>query len=110
MKHRTTPPRAAKARRRGRPGAAALADGKYSTSVGVNELAHRLVLWLLVGPPPQRCRGEWEAMHACNNKRCVHPGHLYWGTRAANLVRPSDEANSWTVCWEERLQGLQGAG
>ena len=110
LQHKTTPPRAAKSRRRGRPSAAGRADGKYSTSVGVNELAHRLVLWLLVGPPPPRCRGEWEAMHACDNKRCIHPGHLFWGTRAANLVRPTDPANSIAVGWGERLQMLRGAG
>lgn len=30
-------------------------------------------------------RKEKEACHTCNNKRCVNPDHLYWGTPLQNI-------------------------
>ena len=44
--------------------------------------AHALVLWAYVGPPPDAKR--YVCMHVCDNKRCINPKHLYWGTRSMN--------------------------
>lgn len=51
-------------------------------------LASRFVL-LLDG---QECpgipfpKGPWEVLHSCDNKGCVNPEHIRWGTRSENLV------------------------
>lgn len=44
--------------------------------------AHRLSLWLAVGPPPE---DRPEAAHGCRRPRCVAPDHLRWATRVENL-------------------------
>lgn len=101
-------------RRHGRRRAAArrVGDDQAIPAFGppqqVTELGHRLVLWLLVGPPPERCRGEWEAMHLCHDKTCLHPAHLFWGSRRANLaVGCMDDENSLDVAVKERLELLE---
>jgi hypothetical protein len=48
--------------------------------------AHRLVLYALAGPPPQKKWREYEAVHACLTKGCLNPHHLYWSTRRVNAA------------------------
>lgn len=46
--------------------------------------AHRFVLRLAKGDPPDE---SYEAAHApliCHNRLCVNPAHLRWATRSAN--------------------------
>lgn len=50
---------------------------------GKAEYAHRLVLKLTVGEPPEGT----EACHSCGNGHlgCITPGHLRWDTHQANI-------------------------
>ena len=51
------------------------------------EYGHRLVLYLIFGPPPpSEQAGPWECCHMCCNKSCLNPFHLVWGTRRHNLA------------------------
>lgn len=52
--------------------------------VGID--AHRLVCWLVHGAEPN---SKSVVMHRCDNKRCVRPGHLQWGTQSANVSSAS---------------------
>lgn len=49
-------------------------------------LASHYVLTKTVGPKP----GNLEALHSCDNKGCVNPGHLRWGTRSENMREKFD--------------------
>lgn len=67
---------------------------------GVRGYAHRAVLFLICGPPPdiaaqaQRLGPRWfrkhmrqlDAMHLCNNPSCINPLHLAWGSRQVNMA------------------------
>lgn len=37
--------------------------------------------WIHMAPRP---KGK-EACHKCDNKRCINPNHLWWGTRSENM-------------------------
>lgn len=50
----------------------------------VKELAHRVVLWAIKGPPPLAIKYP-VAMHTCNNTRCLNPLHLDWGENMDNV-------------------------
>ena len=47
--------------------------------------AHRLVCWLVHGPPAERGCTEVNALHSCGHEWCVNPAHLEWGTQASNV-------------------------
>lgn len=48
--------------------------------------AAALVCRLTFGPPPP----HHEALHSCDNKLCVEPTHLRWGTRSENVIDAYD--------------------
>ena len=54
--------------------------GKKNTNV--TELAHRLILLSIHGPPPDEATNI--AMHTCHNPGCLNPHHLVWGTSLDN--------------------------
>lgn len=60
-------------------------DGYGSAALTVQSVyfskAHRVAFVLHFGPIPNGLH----VLHACNNKRCCNPSHLYPGTRARNL-------------------------
>ncbi|GLC63086.1 hypothetical protein PLESTB_001979200 [Pleodorina starrii] len=43
--------------------------------------AHELMLWAFIGP---KKHPSSVAMHLCDQKACVNPWHLHWGTRSQN--------------------------
>ncbi len=52
--------------------------------------AHRLVCWLVHGPPAERGGTEECALHTWGNSCCVNPAHLEWGTQKKNVRRAHD--------------------
>lgn len=57
--------------------------GMKNTSI--KELAHRLVLFSIHGPPPDE--DTREAMHTCHNPGCLNPHHLVWGSSKDNKLK-----------------------
>ena len=58
---------------------------RSTVPVGID--AHRLVCWLVHDAPEEP---NVYVLHTCNNKRCVRPGHLQWGTQSENVSSASD--------------------
>ena len=66
--------------------------GAFYPGNAVRVLAHRFALSQVSEPPPGA-----HALHWCDNKACVNPAHLHWGTHAQNM-------------YEAMLSGLMRAG
>ena len=58
------------------------APGKPRRRFPKYEFCHRLLLYFIFGPP--NAIGLWECCHICNNKSCLNPFHLVWGTKKDN--------------------------
>lgn len=81
----------------------------------VGEVAHRLVLWCTLGPPPgwrpdpaaPPAPGaiRWPVvMHVCNHASCINPLHLVWGELVENTRTPARQAylhalQRWLAQW-----------
>lgn len=51
---------------------------------GHREVAHRVAWRLVHGTPPTD--PDLVLMHDCDNRICVRPGHLRWGSQSENVV------------------------
>jgi hypothetical protein len=54
--------------------------------------AHNLVLTVWDGPQPE----DKEACHSCDNRACVNPLHLRWGTRQDNVNDMMARGRHWS--------------
>lgn len=63
----------------------------------VSEMAHRLVLWGIFGPPGWLKNKRVDSseglslhcLHSCDNKLCLNPWHLVWGRPVDNKPTPT---------------------
>lgn len=42
--------------------------------------------------------------HACNNKNCSNPNHLYWATDRENIVEDGIKFGTWKSAWERTVE------
>ena len=49
--------------------------------------------------------------HACNNKKCSNPKHLYWGTDYENIIIDGTQFNTYKNPWARLVEkyGYEGA-
>lgn len=49
--------------------------------------------------------------HACNNKKCSNPQHLYWATYKENIVEDGKKFGTWENLWARKVKkyGLEEA-
>lgn len=57
---------------------------------GTYKKAHRLALSTATGHTPP----DMLALHKCDNKRCINPEHLYWGTHQQNMLDSRERGTS----------------
>lgn len=59
--------------------------GVFYPSTGVQITAHRFALSTV-----ERAPARAHALHSCDNKGCVNPAHLRWGSHADNMRDAAD--------------------
>lgn len=78
---------------------------------GVYEYAHRLILLMLEGLPrivaPLTTRMWNTVCHACNNKRCLNPNHMFFGTAYLNKRDESKIPQLFSELRAERARKLE---
>lgn len=77
--------------------------GKRGGNSRSREWMHRLVCWVMHGPPPSNDFKLWQAGHKCGNSWCVCPMHMQWMTGTSNR-----KCKQWhdQFAKAERLAGL----
>lgn len=69
---------------------------------GKNDRAHKVACELAHGPRPSP---DMEVCHSCDNRRCVNPRHLRWGTRVENMQERDQRGRTLkgTDQWQAKL-------
>ena len=49
-----------------------------------NGVSRGMHVWALIDKTGEQPEGR-HALHTCDNKRCINPDHLYWGTPQQNM-------------------------
>lgn len=49
--------------------------------IGGGGYAHRAMVEAVIGPIPEKM----QVMHSCDNRKCINPEHLSWGTHLDNI-------------------------
>lgn len=65
-------------------------------------LAHRVVMEITQGPPSSE---KPQVNHLCHNRKCVNPGHLYYGTHNENSRDMVDSGRSLKGRSNTKLKG-----
>ena len=76
---------------------------------GGNSTNHRGVLAQYLGT--EIPKGRTILAHACNNKDCSNPLHLYWATDKENIVEDGKKFGTWESPWDRSVKkyGLEEA-
>lgn len=69
---------------------------------GKSQVGHRYVLKLATGINPGR---NTYACHTCDNRKCLNPEHLYWGTPLDNI---NDKINRGRDFYKNKTHCLRG--